>query len=328
MKLIPRAVPSSDDPQVVHALADRWHRARTLLILSAFALPVAVGIVCVVLAAITAIGERTMPWWTTIPALAAAASACALMRWLRHNGLSDPQSWLPATVLMTGTQVLLGVLPGSGIALRLSPGAAIAVKALCAAGLLGAGSAGALARLAGRSLLASPIAELGATAFPITLYGHHTRVLIGTDRIDWRTGRVETGVAFTRIDSVTVRDDALVLHTVSGEWTIPVPDAVTVRDLLLRRIDWWERQSVAVAERERELYMDLMRGLGAITGRASTGPVTVTVDADGVTTGISLSPAISDQDPEAISRLLMACTEKARADARRRVQDLVLDHAA
>lgn len=327
MKLIPRAVPSSDDPQVVHALADRWHRARTLLFLSAFALPVAVGIICVVLAGITSIGERVMPWWTAIPALAAAACACALMTWLRRNGLSDPQSWLPATTLMTGTQVLLGVLPGSGIALRLSPGAALAVKALCAAGVLGAGSAGALARLAGRSLLASPIAELGATAFPITLHSQRARVLIGTDRIDWRTGRVETGVAFGRVNDVTVRDDALVLHTASGEWSIPVPDAVMVRELLLRRIDWWERQSVSAAEQERERYHDLMRGLGAITGRASTGPVTVTVDANGVTTGISLSPAIGDQDPEVISKLLMACIEKARADARRRVQDLVLDLA-
>lgn len=328
MKLIPRAVPSSHDPQVVHALADRWHRARTLLIVSAFALPTAVGVVCIVLAAITAIGERVMPWWTAIPALAAAACACALMTWLRRNGLSDPHSWLPATTLMTGTQVLLGVLPGSGIALRLSPGAALAVKALCAAGVLGAGSAGALARLAKRSLLASPVAELGATAFPITLHSERARVLIGTDRIDWRAGRVEAGVAFTRVENVTVRDDALVLHTASGEWEIPVRDAVTVRDLVLRRIEWWRDHTVAAAELERERYDELTRGLAAITGRASAGPVTVTVDANGVTTGISLDPAIRGQDPEAISKLLMACIDKARADARRRVQDLVLDHAA
>ncbi|ANZ41905.1 hypothetical protein BBK82_44215 [Lentzea guizhouensis] len=324
MTLIPHAIPLINDPQVGHALAARWRRARMLLLLSTGVLPVAIGLVCVVLAWINSAGQRIMPWWSAIPALAAAACAWALVSWLRRNGLSDPHSWLPATTLMTGAQVVLGVLPGSGIALRLSPGAAIAVKALCAAGVLGAGSAGWLARLAKRSLLAVPVVELGATAFPLVLASDGARVVIGTDRIDWR----EAGVAFARIQRVTARDDALVLHTASGAWTVPVHDAVEARDLLLRRIAWWREQTDAAAQQERERYHQLLCELNAINGRASTGPVSVTVDANGVTTGITLDAAARDHDPEVLSALLMACIGKARADARKRVQDLVLDHAA
>lgn len=328
MTLIPRSIPLINDPQVVHALAARWHRARFLMLLAAFALPVVVGIVCVVLAGMTATGQRVMPWWSAIPALAATACACVLMTWLRRNGLTDPSSWLPATTLMTGAQLVLGVLPGSGIALRLSPGAALVVKALCAAGVLGAGSAGVLARLAGRSLLGSPVAELGGTAFPITLTGRGTRVVVGTDRVDWRTGRIEAGVAFARVQEITAQDGALVLRTSSGVWSIPLLEAESARDLLRRRIQWWEEQTAATADREREHYHELVRGLGTITGRASTGPITVTVDSNGVTTGISLGPAVREQDPEEVSALLMACIDRARADARKRVQDLILEHAA
>ncbi|MEU7476276.1 YbaB/EbfC family nucleoid-associated protein [Lentzea sp. NPDC042327] len=328
MTLIPHAVPLSNDPQVVRALAGRWRRTRTLLLFSAGVLPAAIGVVCVVLAGMTSAGQRIMPWWSAIPAVAAAACAWALLSWLRRNGLSDPHSWLPATTLMTGAQVVLGVLPGSGIALRLSPGAAVAVKALCAAGVLGAGSAGWLARLAKRSLLATPVVELGATAFPLVLAGGGTRVVIGTDRVDWRAAGVDAGVAFARIDEVTARDDALVLRTASGTWTVPVPDPVGARDLLLRRMAWWREQTEAAAQQERERYHELLRDLGAVVGRASTGPVSVTVDANGVTTGIALDPAARDQDPDVLSALLMACIGKARADARKRVQDLVLDHAA
>ncbi|KOV85185.1 YbaB/EbfC family nucleoid-associated protein [Nocardia sp. NRRL S-836] len=328
MTLIPHAIPLTHDPQVVRALATRWRRTRTLLLLAAGVLPGAIGLVCVVLAGMTSAGHRIMPWWSAIPAVAAAACAWALLTWLRRNGLSDPHSWLPATTLMTGAQLVLGVLPGSGIALRLSPGAAVAVKALCAVGLLGAGSAGWLARLAQRSLLATPVVELGATAFPLVLAGDGTRVVIGTDRIDWRADGLEAGIAFARVQRVTARDNALVLHTASGAWTVPVADAVAARDLLQRRIAWWREQADAAAQQERERYHELLRELSAIIGRASVGPVSVTVDANGVTTGIALDPAARDHNPETLSALLMSCIGKARADARKRVQDLVLDHAA
>ena len=328
MTLLPHAIPLINDPQVVHALAARWRRTRTLLILSAGVLPVAIGVVCIVLAGMTSAGQRIMPWWSAIPAVAAAACAWALLTWLRRNGLSDPHSWLPATTLMTGAQLVLGVLPGSGIALRLSPGAAVAVKALCAAGVLGAGSACSLARLARRSLLASPALELGSTAFTLVLTGRDARIVIGTDRIDWTSRHGSAGVAFARIQHVTTRADAIVLHTASGSWQVPVPDPATAQALLRRRLDWWEERSSAAAERERRRYLDLVRLLAAVSGEASRGGVTVTVDANGVTTGISLSPAVRDLDPDLLAAHLMACVERARSDARRQVQDLVLNRAS
>ncbi|MGW6929477.1 YbaB/EbfC family nucleoid-associated protein [Lentzea sp. NPDC054927] len=331
MTLLPHAIPLINDPQVVHALAARWRRARTLLILSAGVLPVAIGLVCIVLAGMTSAGQRVMPWWSAIPAVAAAACAWALLSWLRRNGLSDPHSWLPATTLMTGAQLVLGVLPGSGIALRLSPGAAIAVKALCAAGVLGAGSASWLARLAHRSLLSAPILELGSTAFPLVLEDHGSRVVIGTDRVDWTTrtgGRLDVGVAFARILRVSTEANALVLHTVSGSWTVPVADPATTQALLRRRLSWWEERGVAAEERERRRYVDLVRLLAAVSGEATRGGVTVTVDSNGVTTGVSLSPAVRELEPEVLATHLMACVDKARTDARRQVQDLVLEHAA
>ncbi|MCG8924961.1 YbaB/EbfC family nucleoid-associated protein [Lentzea sp. CC55] len=329
MTLIPRAIPAINDPVVVHALAARWRRTRTLLLLSAGVLPVAIGIVCIVLAGMTSAGQQIMPWWSAIPAVAAAACACALLSWLRRNGLSDPHSWLPATTLMTSAQLVLGVLPGSGIALRLSPGAAIAVKALCAAGVLGAGSASALARLAHRSLLSAPVLELGSTAFPLVLAGNGTRLVIGTDRADWTTrhgGRVDAGVSFARVQRVTAHSHAIVLHTASGSWTVPVSDPLTAQALLRRRIAWWEERRDA-AEREQRRYLDLVQSLAAVSGAAARGGISVTVDSNGLTTGIELSPAVRDLDPQVLSAQLMACVQKARADARRQVQDLVLDHA-
>jgi hypothetical protein len=326
MTLIPHAIPLINDPEVVHALAARWRRTRTLLLLAAGVLPVAIGLVCVVLAGMTSAGQRIMPWWSAIPAVAAAACAWALLTWLRRNGLSDPHSWLPATTLMTGAQLVLGVLPGSGIALRLSPGAAVAVKALCAAGVLGAGSACSLARLARRSLLASPALELGSTAFTLVLTGRDARIVIGTDRIDWTSRQGGAGVAFARIHRVTTQSDAIVLHTASGSWQVPASDPATAQALLRRRLEWWEERRSAAAERERRRYLDLVRLLAAVSGEATRGGVTVTVDANGVTTGIALSPAVRDLDPDVLAAHLMACVERARSDARRQVQNVVLDH--
>ncbi|MFD4639958.1 YbaB/EbfC family nucleoid-associated protein [Lentzea sp. NPDC058436] len=330
MTLIPHAVPLTNDPQVVLALAARWRRTRTLLLLSAGVLPVAIGIVCVVLAGMTSAGQAVMPWWSAIPAVAAAACAWALLTWLRRNGLSDPHSWLPATTLMTGAQLVLGVLPGSGIALRLSPGAAIAVKALCAAGVLGAGSASALARLAHRSLLSSPVLELGSTAFPLVLADNGTRLVIGTDRVDWTTrqgSRVDAGVSFARILRVTAHAHAIALHTASGSWTVPVSDPAATQALLRRRIAWWEERRDAAAEREQRRYLDLVSLLAAVSGEATRGGISVTVDSNGLTTGITLSPEVRELEPEVLAAQLMACVQKARSHARKQVQDLVIEHS-
>ena len=61
---------------------------------------------------------------------------------------------------------------------------------------------------------------------------------------------------------------------------------------------------------------------------SSAGGVTVTVDSNGLTTGVSFGPEVRRLDPDLLAAQLMACVQVARADARRQVQDLVLDHAS
>ncbi|KJK46903.1 hypothetical protein UK23_22105, partial [Lentzea aerocolonigenes] len=308
MTPIPHAVPQIDDPRIAHALASRWRRTRTLLLLSAGLLPAATGLICVALAGIAPV------WWAAIPAVTAVACAGVLLTWLRRNGLNDPYSWLPATVLMTGTQLVLGVLPGSAIALRLTPHAALAVKALCALGMLSAGSSGVLARMARRTLLDSPLLELGSTGFPLVLAGP-AHVVIGNDRIDWKGARV----SFDRIGHVSTEASGLVLHTASGAWTVPVADPAAAHALLRRRLAWWEEQRLVAAEHERRHYLDLVASLAEISGVGMRGGVGVTVDSNGVTTGIALSPAVRDLDPDVLAARLMDCAERARSDARRQV---------
>jgi hypothetical protein len=154
--------------------------------------------------------------------------------------------------------------------------------------------------------------------------------VIGTDRIDWtiRQGaRVDAGVSFARIEHITTEASGLVLHTASGSWLVPVPDPAAAQALLRRRLAWWEELQAAAAEREQLRYLDLVQLLAAVSGEATRDGVTVSVDSNGVTTGISLSPSVRDLDPDVLAARLMACVEKARSDARRQVQDLVLEHA-
>ncbi|MDT7785610.1 MAG: hypothetical protein QOF58_4029, partial [Pseudonocardiales bacterium] len=150
---------------------------------------------------------------------------------------------------------------------------------------------------------------------------------IGTDRIDWTAGRTGAGVSFDRIAHVTTEASGLVLHTASGAWSVPVPDPAAAHALLRRRLAWWEELQGAAAERERLRYLDLVVSLAEINGEAVRGGVGVTVDSNGVTTGIALSPVVRDLDPDVLAARLMDCVERARSDARRQVQDLVLEHA-
>ncbi|MFC3897073.1 hypothetical protein ACFOWZ_36820 [Lentzea rhizosphaerae] len=222
-------IPMIDSPQVAFALAARWHRARTLVLVSMAALPALTGLVCLPSALLPRLDVPAMSWWSAIPALAASLSVIALVVWLRRDGLTDPASWFPATVLMTGSQLVLGVVPGFGIAVRSAAGAAVVVKTLLAVGLLSAGSAWSLSRRAHRSLLDSPVPELGATPLRLVFHGHLSRIAIGTDRVDWTIrvsgSRLDAGVSFGNLRdvSVTVKSSdgalALVLHTSSGRWS-------------------------------------------------------------------------------------------------------------
>ncbi|WP_143116462.1 YbaB/EbfC family nucleoid-associated protein [Lentzea xinjiangensis] len=330
-------IPMIDSPQVAIALAARWHRARTFVLISMVGMPLLLGLVCLGFALLPHLQAAEVPWWSVIPVLTAAAAGAALVVWLRRDGLADPASWFPATVLMTGTQLVLGVVPGFGIAVRTATGTAVAVKALLALGVLGAGSAWPLALRACRSLLASPVAELGSTPLRLVFQYSSSRIVIGTDRVDWAFreggGRLDAGVSFRHLHEVTVtstgRDDrpALVLRTSSGTWTVPVEEAVAIAELLRVRMNRWEQRVEAAVERERARYLEMMQLLGATTATAATddGSVAVTVDTNGIVTDIELTERIIGKNPQLVSADLLVCLEQARAAVREHVQDLMVE---
>lgn len=336
MAFVPRMIPMIDSPPVAIALAARWHRARRLVLVSMAGLPALIGLVCLAFALLPRLDVSAMPWWSVIPVLAAFLSLIALVVWLRRDGLTDPASWLPATVLMTGSQLVFGVVPGFGIAVRSATGTAVVVKALLAVGVLSAGSAWSLSRRARRSLLASPVPELGATPLRLVFRSRVSRIAIGTDRIDWTIrasgSRLDAGVSFHNLRDVSVTAKssdgvlALVLHTSSGSWTVPTQDAAALCELLhLRKTSWEQRVQTAI-ERERELYHQMLHLLATTRGTASTADesVSVTVDADGVATGIELTDGIRGRNPQRISAEIMECFSRARRVARGEVQDLMV----
>lgn len=336
MVVVPRMIPMIDSPQVAVALAARWHRARALVLVSMVGLPALLGLICLTFALLARSDGATMTW-SVIPVVAASLSAVALVAWLRRDGLTDPASWFPATVLMTSSQLVLGVVPGFGIAMRSATGTALVLKALLALGVLSAGSAWSLARRACRSLLASPVAELGSTPLQLVFLGSASRIVIGTDRVDWtyRTagGRLDVGVSFRNLHDVTVTmasaDDTtliLVLHTSSGRWTVPAREAAAVCTVLCRRKAWWEQRAEAAIEHERARYHEMLQLLGATKATSFTddGSVSATVNADGVATDIEFTEGIRGKSPQLISADLMACIGEAQRAVRKQVQHLMV----
>ncbi|WP_431951140.1 YbaB/EbfC family nucleoid-associated protein [Nocardia lijiangensis] len=72
-------------------------------------------------------------------------------------------------------------------------------------------------------------------------------------------------------------------------------------------------------------YQDLQGRMEAIavTESSADNRISVTVDANGVTTGITLAAATRGMDPAAVAAELMACTRRAQARLRNQVTDLV-----
>lgn len=85
---------------------------------------------------------------------------------------------------------------------------------------------------------------------------------------------------------------------------------------------WAER-----LERTAQRYQDLHGRMTAISviERSADNRIAVTVNADGVTTGIELTAATRGMDPSAVAAELMACTHRAQARLRDQVTDLVHD---
>lgn len=83
----------------------------------------------------------------------------------------------------------------------------------------------------------------------------------------------------------------------------------------------------AELERKAQTYQDLHGRIAAVsvTETSADQRIAVTVDANCVTTAITLAPALRGTDPAAIARELMACTRRAQALLRGRVTELVHD---
>ncbi|MEU8901209.1 YbaB/EbfC family nucleoid-associated protein [Nocardia sp. NPDC048505] len=80
-------------------------------------------------------------------------------------------------------------------------------------------------------------------------------------------------------------------------------------------------------ERKAQQYQDLhtrMTGV-SITETSPDKRVSVTVDANGITTDITLGAASKGMNPSALAAELMACTRRAQARLRTQVADLVHD---
>ncbi|MFI2472942.1 YbaB/EbfC family nucleoid-associated protein [Nocardia xishanensis] len=80
-------------------------------------------------------------------------------------------------------------------------------------------------------------------------------------------------------------------------------------------------------ERTAQKYQDLHGRMEAlsVTESSADNRISVTVDANGVTTGITLAAATRGMDPAAVAAELMACTRRAQARLRNQVTDLVHD---
>ncbi|WP_431970308.1 YbaB/EbfC family nucleoid-associated protein [Nocardia sp. bgisy134] len=80
-------------------------------------------------------------------------------------------------------------------------------------------------------------------------------------------------------------------------------------------------------QRTAQKYQDLQGRMVAlsVTESSADNRISVTVDANGVTTGITLAAATRGMDPAAVAAELMACTRRAQARLRNQVTDLVHD---
>ncbi|MFD3508194.1 YbaB/EbfC family nucleoid-associated protein [Nocardia sp. NPDC058666] len=80
-------------------------------------------------------------------------------------------------------------------------------------------------------------------------------------------------------------------------------------------------------ERQAEKYQQLHGQMAqvSVTDTSADGRISVTVDADGSTTAITLTPAVRGMDPAAVATELMACTRRAQSRLRERVTVLVHD---
>ncbi|MGY0499919.1 YbaB/EbfC family nucleoid-associated protein [Nocardia sp. FBN12] len=80
-------------------------------------------------------------------------------------------------------------------------------------------------------------------------------------------------------------------------------------------------------EQKAQRYQELHTNMAAVsvTATSADGRISVTVDANGSTTAITLTAAVRGMDPTVVATELMACTHRAKARLRDQVTGLVHD---
>ena len=85
----------------------------------------------------------------------------------------------------------------------------------------------------------------------------------------------------------------------------------------------WAEDLEQKAQRYQELHAEMTAV--SVTDTSADGRISVTVDANGSTTAITLAAAVRGMDPTAVATELMACTHRAQARLRDQVTGLVQD---
>ncbi|MFD3743624.1 YbaB/EbfC family nucleoid-associated protein [Nocardia sp. NPDC058633] len=85
----------------------------------------------------------------------------------------------------------------------------------------------------------------------------------------------------------------------------------------------WAQDLEQKAQRYQELHTKMTAV--SVTDTSADGRISVTVDANGSTTAITLAAAVRGMDPTAVAAELMACTHRAQARLRDQVTGLVHD---
>lgn len=262
MALIPASLPIAAGPQARPVLQQRWQHTRRSLVTAFGWLPGA-GLVLTVLVSVFAVLDRgSVPWWTPLPLLAAAAPWVILLRSL-HRGrlLHQPNRWGTAALGLGTVQGLLGV-SAAAVPLYDQLPAAFALLVLgipigCAA----------LGWQAERRLLRPLIPELGDSALPLSV-PLRTRpagsVEIGHTDVQWivagRTGalgRYESAAESTPLSAIrearptTIEDQRWQLLSGGSPADTPAGPALLVRTTI---------DSFVLPVDHPELLADLLRG--------------------------------------------------------------------
>ncbi|MPZ86248.1 MAG: hypothetical protein GEV28_40115 [Actinophytocola sp.] len=169
MPLLPIGTPAVLDPRAEAVLRPRWQNARRHLLLSV-TMPCLVVVLCAAMLGLTAGGPDGFLSWATILLLGALAPAVVFLWWIGRDGILEPAAWLRVTFVVSGTQLLVGVIPCLGVAINATSGAArVVAGGLFVLTWVCGAVCGMAARRAHQTLLAPIIPELGATAFRLTV---------------------------------------------------------------------------------------------------------------------------------------------------------------